>query len=156
MIIKSVWKWEINIIFQILPILMILTSVILSSWDSSVKSKISWIVGWPWSNRVCVCCVCVSQKQTLVFGFWPWNFFLGFFVGTLLQIKNHTYWGLKNNWGVQSKNGLKICEGILCSSFSVKELVVIVHKKYFPCITILNFAHSVPHITSEPGGWGGN
>ena len=28
----------------------------------------------------------------------------------------------------------KICEGISCSSFSVKELDVIVHKKYFPYI----------------------
>ena len=49
----------------------------------------------------------------------------------------------------------KICEGIPCSSFSVKELDVIVHKKYFPCTTMFNFGHSVPHITSEPGGWGG-
>ena len=31
----------------------------------------------------------------------------------------------------------KICEEMLCSSFSVKELDVIVHKKYFPCITNL-------------------
>ena len=31
-------------------------------------------------------------------------------------------------------------------------LDVIVHKKYFPCIAILNFGHSVPHIASEPGG----
>ena len=46
--------------------------------------------------------------------------------------------------------------GIPCSSFSVKELDIIVHKKYFPCITMLNFGHFVPHITSEPGGWGGN
>ena len=68
----------------------------------------------------------------------------------------HTYWGLKNNRGVQSKNVFKICEGIPCSSFSVKELDIIVHKRYFPCITMLNFGHSVPHITSEPGGWGGN
>ena len=44
------------------------------------------------------------------------------------------------------------CEGISCSSFSVKELDVIVHKKYFPCITLLNFGHSVPHLTSKPGG----
>ena len=69
---------------------------------------------------------------------------------------NHTCWGLKNNWGIQSKNGLESCEGIPCSSFSVKELDVIVHKRYFYCITMLNFDHSVPHITSEPGGWGGN
>ena len=46
----------------------------------------------------------------------------------------------------------KICEGIPCSSFSVKELDVIVHKKYFPSTTMFNFGHSVPHITSEPGG----
>ena len=51
----------------------------------------------------------------------------------------------------------KIYEGISCSSFYVKELDVIVHKKkYFPCITISNFGHSVPHITSEPDGRGGN
>ena len=30
----------------------------------------------------------------------------------------------------------KICQGILCSSFSVKELDVIVHKKIFPYITL--------------------
>ena len=45
----------------------------------------------------------------------------------------------KNNWGMQSKMVFKICEGILCSSFYVKEFNVIVHKKYFPCITLLNF-----------------
>ena len=49
----------------------------------------------------------------------------------------------------------KICEGISCS-FSVKELDVIVHKKIFSCITLLNFGHSVPHLPNEPGGWGGN
>ena len=40
----------------------------------------------------------------------------------------------------------------------VKELDVIVHKNYFPCtcITLLNFGHSAPHLTSEPGGWCGN
>ena len=37
------------------------------------------------------------------------------------------------------KMGFKICEGILCFSFSVKELDVIVNKKYFPCMTLLNF-----------------
>ena len=50
----------------------------------------------------------------------------------------------------------KIYKGMSCSSFSVKELNVIVHKKYFPYITMLDFDHSVPHITSEPGGLGGN
>ena len=108
--IKSAWKWEIDIIFQMLigksvtHSLMRLTSVVLSSWISSITSKISWIVGWPWSNHVCVCvCECASvsicnrfyklihwpQKQILVFffvrkfGFWPgevteksWNFFM--------------------------------------------------------------------------------
>ena len=49
-----------------------------------------------------------------------------------------------------------ICEGISCSSFSVKELDVIVHKDYFPYITMLHFGHSVPRITSESGGKGGN
>ena len=38
----------------------------------------------------------------------------------------------------------KICEQIPCSSFSVKELDVIVHEKYFPCITILNLAILYP------------
>ena len=86
--IKSAWKWEIDIIFQMLigksvtHSLMRLTSVVLSSWISSITSKISWIVGWPWSNHVCVCvCECASvsicnrfyklihwpQKQILVF-----------------------------------------------------------------------------------------
>ena len=42
---------------------MRLTSVVLTSWISSVTSKISRILGWPWSNHVCVCvwvCECVS------------------------------------------------------------------------------------------------
>ena len=34
---------------------------------------------------------------------------------------------------------LKICERISCSSFSVKEIYVIVHKNYVPCIALLNF-----------------
>ena len=38
----------------------------------------------------------------------------------------------------------KICEGIPCSSFSVKELDVIVHKIYFPNITMLNLAILYP------------
>ena len=32
--------------------------------------------------------------------------------------------------------------GISCSSFSVKELDVIVHENYFPSITMLNFGRS--------------
>ena len=45
----------------------------------------------------------------------------------------------------------KICEGISCSLFSVKELDVIAHKFPYSFFAIL-----YPHITSEPGGWGGN
>ena len=38
---------------------------------------------------------------------------------------------------MQSKKMVyKICEGILCSSFSVKELSVIVHKNYF--LSVIN------------------
>ena len=33
----------------------------------------------------------------------------------------------------------KICEGISCSSFFVKEFDVIVYKKHFPCTTLLKF-----------------
>ena len=55
-------------------------------------------------------------------------------------------------YSIQSMSWLLMCEGILCSSVSVKELDVIVHEKYFPCITPLNFGHSVPHLTSKPGG----
>ena len=50
----------------------------------------------------------------------------------------------------------KNCEGILCSSFSVKELDVIVHENYLPCITMLNFGHFAAHITIESGGLRGN
>ena len=50
---------------------------------------------------------------------------------------------------MQLKMVFKICEGISHSLFSVKELDVIVHKKYFPGITLLDFGHSVPHITNE-------
>ena len=71
---------------------------------------------------------------------------------------NHTYWGLKNNWGMKSETVFKVCEGISFSSFYVEEFHVIVHKKYFPYVpvTLLNVRHSVYQITSEPGGWGGN
>ena len=76
---------------NLLPILMRLTSVVLISWISSITSKISWIVSWPWSNHVCVCvCECASmsvcnwfynlihgpQKQILVF-FWSGNLDFG-------------------------------------------------------------------------------
>ena len=37
------------------------------------------------------------------------------------------------------KTVFKICEGILCSSFSVNELDVIVHKKIFTYITLFIF-----------------
>ena len=63
--------------------------------------------------------------------------------------------GSKNNWGMQSKNGLQDLR-ISCSAFSIKELDVIVHKNYLLILPYWIFGHSVPHITSEPGGWGGN
>ena len=40
---------------------------------------------------------------------------------------------------MQSKMIFKFCEGILCSSFYVKEFDAIVHENNFPCITLLNF-----------------
>ena len=33
---------------------MRLISVVLTSWISSITSKICWIISWPWSNHVCV------------------------------------------------------------------------------------------------------
>ena len=70
------------------------------------------------------------------------------------------YWkphilGSNKSEACNSKMVFKICEGISCSLFSLKELDVIVHEKYFPCITILNFGHSISHITSERDGRGG-
>ena len=57
---------------------------------------------------------------------WP----LGFGIRTTYKCEgNHTYWGIKHNWGMQSKMVIKICEGISCSSSYVKEFDVIVHKK---------------------------
>ena len=53
---------------------------------------------------------------------------------------------------MQSKMVFKNCEGISCSSFYVKEFDVIVHKKCFPCITLLIFGQYVSQIISEPGG----
>ena len=48
-----------------------------------------------------------------------------------------TVLGSKHNWAMQPKMVFKIYEGILCSSFYVKEFDVIV-KKYFPWITLSN------------------
>ena len=66
--IKSVWKWEIDIIFQMLigKSVTHFNEILKCSFDFlnqfNYSSKISWIVGWPWSNHVCVCvwvCICV-------------------------------------------------------------------------------------------------
>ena len=61
---------------------------------------------------------------------------------------------------MQSQTVFKICEGVWCSSFyvhDVKDFDVIVNKKTFLVnMTLLFFCHSAPHITSEPGGLGGN
>ena len=59
--------------------------------------------------------------------------------------RNHTYWGLKITEACNPKMVFKICEGISCSSFYVKEFDVIVHKKYFPCITLSNFEVGTRH-----------
>ena len=111
---------------------MRLTSVVLTSWISSITSKISWIVGWPWSNHVCVC-VCererdyasVSvcdwfykfihglQKQILVFFVWKFGFWPGevmekswnFFLRFLLE---PCLW---NEWGRQKSNQVYFCLG---------------------------------------------
>ena len=41
-------------------------------------------------------------------------------------------WKLKKyNWGTQSQTVFKICEGMWCSSFYVKDFDVIVNKNYF-------------------------
>ena len=96
--IKSAWKWKINIIFQMLIGKSVThfneinkCSVVLTSWISSITSKISWIVGWPWSNHLCVCVwVCVAKTNIGIFFVWKfgfrpgevmeksWNFFLRF------------------------------------------------------------------------------
>ena len=51
---------------------------------------------------------------------------------------------------MQSKMIFTIGEGILCSSFYVKEFDVIVYEKYFPCINLLGSLHlrqwSVTHL----------
>ena len=49
---------------------------------------------------------------------------------------------------MQSKTVFKICEGIWCSSFYVKEFGVIVHKNYFLVKPYWYFCHSVPPATS--------
>ena len=55
--------------------------------------------------------------------------------------------GSRNNWGMQSKMVFKTRGG---------NMYVIVHKKYFHCVTLLNFGHSVLQITNKPGGRGGS
>ena len=72
-------------------------------------------------------------------------------------LKNHTYWGLKITEACNPKMVFKNCEGISCSSFSFKELDVIINGNYFPCITMLNFGHSAPtslaNLVVEVGTW---
>ena len=56
---------------------------------------------------------------------------------------------------MQSKMVFKIFEGILHSSFNVKEFDVIVHKKYFSCITLWTFwpfcITSLANLVAEEG-----
>ena len=56
---------------------MRLTSVVLTSWISSITSKISWIAGWPWSNRLCVSVRLCLSVYNLIHG--PQKQILGFF-----------------------------------------------------------------------------
>ena len=70
---------------------MRLTSVVLTSWISSVTSKISWIVGWSWSNHVYVCvwvCICVC----LQFDTWAAKTNIGIFLSGNLDF------GLEKSW----------------------------------------------------------
>ena len=46
-------------------------------------------------------------------------------------VRNYTYWSLKITEACNPKMVFKICEGMICSSFSVKEFDFIVHKNYF-------------------------
>ena len=67
------------------------------------------------------------------------------------NMKETTHIGVwKNNWGMQSKMVFEICERISCSPFYVKEFDIIVHKKYFPYITIL-YPKSLANLVVEVG-----
>ena len=68
-------------------------SVVLTSWISSITIKISWIVGWPWSNHVCVCvwvCVLCLSVYNLIHG--PQKQTMGFFLSGNLDF------GLEKSW----------------------------------------------------------
>ena len=74
---------------------MKLTSVVLTSWISSITSKISWIVGWPWSNHVCVCvwvCVLCLSVYNLIHGPQKQIRVVGFFLSGNLD------YGLEKSW----------------------------------------------------------
>ena len=70
--IKSVWKWEIDIIFQMLigKSVTHFNEINKCSFDFLNQfntSKISWIIDWPWSNYVCVCvCECASVSRSVI------------------------------------------------------------------------------------------
>ena len=92
---------------------MRLRSVVLTSWISSITSKISWIVGWPWSNHVCssvsVCnwfykLIHGPQKQILVF------FGLEFWIlawrsnGKIMELFSEIFWEpCIINWSLRNK-----------------------------------------------------
>ena len=60
--------------------------------------------------------------------------------------------GSENNWGMESKNGLLISEGISCSSFYVKEFDVIVHKmhRFIKFLAIL-YSKSLANLVVQAG-----
>ena len=72
----------------------------------------------------------VEVIQTISSANWPPGSGI---IGPFKWTGNHIYLGLKITETCNPKMVFKVCEGISCSSFCVKELDVIVHKKYFPC-----------------------
>ena len=77
------------------------------------------------------------ERKQLVLLIGPLEFGI---TGPYKCIRNHTYECLKkNNWGMHLKMVFKICEGMLYSSFSVKELDVIIHKNNFLILTLFIF-----------------
>ena len=80
---------------NLLPILMRLTSVVLTSWISSITGKISWIVAWPWSNNVCLC---VSVRLCLsVIGSTNWYMGRKTNIGIIFLSGNLDF-GLEKSW----------------------------------------------------------
>ena len=95
--IKSAWKWEIDIIFQMLvgksvPLFNEINKCSLTTWISSITRKISWIVGWPWSNHVCVSVrLCLSVIDST-------NWYMGHKNKYWYFLSGNLYFGLEKSW----------------------------------------------------------